>query len=275
MVKRVTTAAVFLLIVYAGFAYESLEWLIIGAASVFAVLCTFELMVLMRRKGLRVYRRVAAIGVLALILEALLTRLDYSIHVFGIAVCVAWILRMRGRVKGAWDDVSATCFTMAYIGIPFAAMMVLFTSGAAGKAWLLLMLGIIWTTDSAALFVGRMIGRNKLWPKISPGKTWEGSIGGVAGALILVFLARVFFPGHFAQAGNLELVFFAVLFSCIGQLGDLAESLLKRDVGAKDSGSELTGHGGFLDLMDAVLFSAMPLLIYIELLHPGIINPPL
>jgi phosphatidate cytidylyltransferase len=209
--------------------------------------------------------------VAAVIIEAMISHLEYSIHVFGIAVCFAWILRMRGPVQGAWGDVSATCFTMAYVGIPMAVLIHIFTSGNEGQAWLLMTLGVIWSTDSFALFVGKLAGKHKMWPKISPGKTWEGSIGGLLGGFLVILIARQFFNEYFHAVSDLELILFVLLFSPIAQLGDLAESLLKRDVGVKDSGSELTGHGGFLDLMDAVLFSAVPLLIFLELFHPQVL----
>jgi phosphatidate cytidylyltransferase len=175
-------------------------------------------------------------------------------------------------VEGAWGDISATCFAMAYIGIPFAAMTTLFLAGPQGRAWLLLMMAVIWTCDSMALFVGRSLGTRKMWPKLSPGKTWEGTIGGIAGGLIPVAVAGLFFGQWFPNVSVAEFIAFGLLFAVVGTLGDLAESLLKRDVGVKDSGSEVTGHGGFLDMMDAVLFSALPLLAYVKFFHPYVLT---
>lgn len=268
MARRITTAAILLSIVYLGFAYQPFSYLLLLLLAFIGVSCTFELATMLRPRGLRVYRRVASWGVVALMLEAWLFDMAYSILVFGMAVSIAWTVRMRGKVQGAWGDVSATCFTMAYIGIPLAAVVTIFDTSTQAKAWLLLFLIVIWTTDSVALFAGKMFGRTKLWPKISPGKTWEGSGGGTIGALVVVFLARFFFPDYFGIYSTFELVAFGLLMSLVGQFGDLAESLLKRDIGVKDSGSSLTGHGGCLDLMDAVLFAAIPFLVYLHLLHP-------
>lgn len=275
MTRRIVFAAIMLTLVVTGFYFDSMKWLLVGLVSLIAVFCTFELTEMMKRKGLRVYRRVAAWGVLVLILEAAWTHMQFSMLVFGVAVCMSWAFRLRGPVTGAWGDVSATCLTLAYIGLPMAAMTRLFLAGPHGEAWLLLTLAVIWTTDSAALFVGKAIGRNKLWPKISPGKTWEGTIGGVVGAILIAWAAGALYPPFFRHAhGAGEILGFAVLFSIIGQIGDLAESLLKRDAGVKDSGSELTGHGGFLDLMDAVLFAMIPLLAYLQIFHPEVLNTP-
>lgn len=270
MRRRLTTAGILLSIFALGFFIPALNWLLVLVTAAIAVLCTWELTAMMKLKGLRVYRRVASWGVLALVLEAAWTGMEYAIIVFGVAVCLAWLVRMPGEIKGAWADVSATCFTLAYVGIPFAALTKIFLAGTDGKAFLVLMLAIIWTTDSCALLVGKRIGRNKLWPKISPGKTWEGSLGGVAGALVITGVFALLFGRFFPTVQDWEWAVFAILFSIVGQVGDLAESLLKRDVGVKDSGSELTGHGGFLDLMDAVMFAALPLLAYLHLLHPGV-----
>lgn len=271
MARRIFSAVVGLSIVYLAFTEPYFAWLAVLASILIALFCTFEMMAMMRRKGLRVFRRVASIGVVAMMIEAMVSGMQYSIYVFGIAVCVAWILRLRGRVQGAWGDVSATCFTLAYIGIPMSVIVKLFLAGTQAQAWLLMMLAVIWTTDSFALIVGKMMGRHKMWPKISPGKTWEGSLGGIMGALGVIVVVRAYFSPYFPGLGNIELIIFAVLFSSTCQLGDLVESLIKRDVGVKDSGSELTGHGGFLDLMDAVLFCAVPLIIYLELIHPGVL----
>jgi len=273
MMRRVISAVVLLGVIFLGFTFPNLEWIVVIATIAIALLCTLEISRMMKRKGLRVYRRIASIGVMALMIEAILSGMAFSGHVFGVAVCLAWLLRMTSRVRGAWGDVSATCFTLAYVGLPMAAFMKIFHGGPEAKAWLLLMLALVWTTDTFALFSGKLFGKTKLWPTISPGKTWEGSIGGVFGALLLIVVTRFFFSHNFPGVTNIEFVAFALLFSPLSQLGDLAESLLKRDVGVKDSGSQLTGHGGFLDLMDAALFCAIPLLIYLELIHPGILPP--
>ncbi|CAN5360304.1 phosphatidate cytidylyltransferase [soil metagenome] len=274
MSRRILTAVIFLIVVTAGFVWPEKMWghgpLLLLMATV-AVMCVLELCVMMRKKGLRVYKRVASWGVLALMVEAGWSHMHYSALLFGMAVCAAWAVRMRGKVEGAWGDVSATCFSMAYIGIPMAAITKLYLTGAESRAWLIFGMCVIWSTDSFALFVGKAMGRHKLSPKISPGKTVEGSIGGIGGALAAAAVAWFVFGTHFRAAGMVEFLLFTVIFSIIAQIGDLAESMLKRDVGVKDSGSALTGHGGFLDLMDAALFCAAPLLFYLQVFHPDIV----
>jgi phosphatidate cytidylyltransferase len=274
MIRRVASAFILIGLMILGFIWESLAWIPVGIAALIAVFCTFEITELSRKRGLRVYRRVAAWGVLALMLEATMTGMAYSHIVFGVAVCLAWIVRMPGEVEGAWGDISATCFAMAYVGLPMAALMKLFLGGADAQAWLLLTLAVVWASDTMALLVGKRFGTVKFWPKLSPGKTWEGCLGALMWGILATLVARLLFPAPFLGVGNLELVLFGLSFSIIAIFGDLAESLLKRDVGVKDSGSELTGHGGFLDLMDALLFCALPLLAYLHLFQPGVFQAP-
>ncbi len=271
MTRRVVFAILMLSIVFLGFFIPGFAWTLVMATSVIAIFCIFELAKMLKVHQLRVYRRVAAFGVVALILEAAMTQMQYTPHVFGLAICFAWVVRMKGEVRGAWGDVSATCFTLAYIGIPFAAIIKIFLAGPDARAWLLMTLAIIWASDSCALFVGKAVGKTKLWPKISPGKTWEGTWGGIIGAFLVIYVARVWFPQYFDMVSDFELLCFGFGFAVIGQLGDLAESLLKRDIGVKDSGSPLTGHGGFLDLMDAVVFAAIPLLAYLDFFQPNVL----
>ncbi len=115
-----------------------------------------------------------------------------------------------------------------------------------------------WSGDTAAYYVGRAIGKHKLSPILSPKKSWEGAIASVAGSLILGLL----YLGHFTPDIPLwEIIIMAVVGNVAGQLGDLAESAMKRGAGVKDSGNILPGHGGILDRVDSSLF-AIPI-IYI------------
>lgn len=121
--------------------------------------------------------------------------------------------------------------------------------------WLLLLLVVIWAADSGAYFSGRRFGKHKLAPAVSPGKTWEGVIGGLLSAVLLAIIALTFgsdvLPSHFALV--ILLVVVTVFFSI---LGDLFESMFKRHVGVKDSGRLLPGHGGVLDRIDSVTAAA-------------------
>ena len=133
----------------------------------------------------------------------------------------------------------------------------------ANPHWLIVALLVSWAGDTAALYVGRSFGRHKLAPRISPGKTWEGSVaslvaGLLAGIIYAIFLipaAPLFLVVAISAAGNMT-----------GQLGDLCESALKRGAGLKDSGKSLPGHGGWLDRIDSSLFSIPTVYLLLRLL---------
>jgi phosphatidate cytidylyltransferase len=110
---------------------------------------------------------------------------------------------------------------------------------------------LVWASDSFAYLIGSRIGKTKLFPRISPGKTWEGSGGGVLGAMIAAVLLNYVFPNELPLQTWLGLAVLAVIF---GTLGDLIESMLKRSLNVKDSGSLMPGHGGMLDRFDAFMF---------------------
>ncbi len=131
-----------------------------------------------------------------------------------------------------------------------------------GRNWVFLALFATFASDTAAFFVGRALGRHKLAPAISPGKTWEGTIAGFLGAIIVSLLftlpSCLNLPLGYGQA-----ILLGFLISLFGQIGDLVESSFKRNMGVKDSGSLLPGHGGFLDRIDSVVFAGVVVYYYV------------
>ena len=126
---------------------------------------------------------------------------------------------------------------------------------ASGHRWLLAALALVWAADSGAYFAGRRFGRRKLAPTISPNKTIEGAIGGLVAGVAVALAFGAFAGATLAQLPLLALVAVATVLASI--VGDLVESLLKRQAGAKDSGTLIPGHGGVLDRIDGVL-AALP-----------------
>ncbi len=129
-----------------------------------------------------------------------------------------------------------------------------------GTGWLLLTIVVTWLNDTGAYTFGRLFGKRKLAPHISPSKTWEGFIGGGASAVAGAFGVR-FFYFHELTLGDCLVV--GVVCSVLGPLGDLCESMIKRAYGVKDSGKILPGHGGLLDRVDALLFNAPFVYLYV------------
>jgi phosphatidate cytidylyltransferase len=122
-----------------------------------------------------------------------------------------------------------------------------------GMTWIFFMLSIIFAGDITALYAGTFLGRHKLCPAVSPGKTVEGSIGGLVANVTVGAIAKYFFLAHLPWSAS---ILFFLAIGLAGQAGDLYESALKRSSQVKDSGGLLPGHGGFLDRIDALLFAA-------------------
>ncbi len=119
----------------------------------------------------------------------------------------------------------------------------------------------IWTCDTAAYFVGSAFGRHKLYPSVSPGKTWEGAVAGFLGALAVMVTGRELFLPYLTLAAGISL---GVIVGIFGQMGDLMESMLKRDAGIKDSSALIPGHGGVYDRFDSLVFVAPFVYLYID-----------
>ena len=142
-----------------------------------------------------------------------------------------------------------------YICLPLI-MMVIISTRPNGKLWILFLLTLVFANDTGAFYFGRIFGRHKLYEAVSPKKTWEGSFGGVLTSLAAAMVFLIVFSFHKIGLGTLILV---LVLAAAAQIGDLAESYLKRNHNVKDSGTILPGHGGILDRIDALLFTT-PLL---------------
>lgn len=151
-----------------------------------------------------------------------------------------------------------------YLSLPMLAMVWLRSVPQVGLTMLLWLIFVVWATDIMAYFVGRKIGGRRLAPSISPGKTWAGLWGGMAGAAV-VGAAFAFFVGPFRLLPSIIL---AAGLACVAQFGDLVESALKRQAGVKDSGRLIPGHGGLFDRLDGLLFAA-PVLALVALIAEG------
>ncbi len=145
---------------------------------------------------------------------------------------------------------------------PAAIARVGVVSAQSGALIVALLFVGVWACDTAAYFGGGLVGRHPLIPRVSPGKTVEGSLLGLAAAVAVVFAMRAIFLQWLTP---LDAVFLAFITGGVSQVGDLVESLLKRDVGVKDSSSFLPGHGGVLDRFDAMIIAAPVAYIYMRL----------
>ena len=208
---------------------------------------------------------VANLAMMVAIVWASRSSSGYSYVLFQIAVVIGviwWLLALLWlqRYDFASDhDTHARVFKLAagtLSVIPAWAALALIHGGAPnGHRWLLLALLVIWAADTGAYFAGRYFGKHKLSPRISPNKTIEGLVGGAVASLLVALIGAPLAGATLAQLPWVALVVVVTIgFSVVG---DLFESLLKRHVGAKDSGDLIPGHGGILDRIDSVL-AALP-----------------
>ncbi len=189
-------------------------------------------------------------------------------------ISFSWLF-FRKRLDGAMVDWALTLAISIYLGLPSGFMLLLrgYESGTfqrgtilalpSGVWWLLVVLLGVWGFDGAAFFSGRYFGRHKLAPEISPSKTWEGVIGGLALSIIASLVLTVVplhVPWYFA-------ILLGVLIGMAATLGDLAESLIKRQTHVKDSGQIMPGHGGMLDRIDSILFAVIVVYVFAQFFH--------
>ncbi len=154
--------------------------------------------------------------------------------------------------------------------IPFLLGTILLIRGIpGGDRWILYLLALTWIVDSGGYFFGKMFGRHRMAPVVSPGKTWEGALGGTVAGILFSLLIVSWLP---APLSRMAVFWIALLLSVTGQLGDLVESAFKRQAGVKDSGHLLPGHGGMLDKVDSLIFNA-PVLYGVLIFYEGLSSP--
>ncbi len=182
-----------------------------------------------------------------------------------------WLLR-RGPRNEAFANWAWCLAGIVYIGFLLGYFVAL-RALEDGRNWVYFALFTTFASDTAAFFVGRTWGKRRLAPSISPSKTWEGSVGGLFGACLVSLL---FVPLTLPWGANLlhlpvlsfgSAVFLGLMVSVVGQLGDLVESLFKRNTGTKDSGRLFPGHGGALDRLDSVAFAGLVVYYFVWLIR--------
>lgn len=177
-------------------------------------------------------------------------------------VAMTWRLLRNAPVDTAAGDVGAVVFAGLY-GSMLGYLVPLRELGAAnswtGGAWVILACSLTWVGDTFAYFFGRAFGKHKLYPRISPAKSWEGFFGGMLGAVLSAFVVRALVLPELSAFDSVAL---GVVAGIGGPIGDLVESMLKRSCKVKDSGTILPGHGGMLDRVDALMFNAPIVFFY-------------
>jgi phosphatidate cytidylyltransferase len=185
--------------------------------------------------------------------------------VFWITLCVLTVLTVRlfsrRPVEGALEDIAVTLFGIFYVAMLFG-FQVAIHAGGPGKRWLVFLFLAIWASDTGAYYAGTALGKHRLYEKISPKKSIEGLVGGTVASAVIAVLCKTWLV---PALGWVEAALLGAFLALVGTLGDLAESLIKRSAGVKDSGTLIPGHGGILDRMDSMLFAAPVLFYYLRM----------
>jgi phosphatidate cytidylyltransferase len=197
----------------------------------------------------------------------------FLFFILGILYLSALILVIKGKTEGATSNLALSLLGFFYVAGLFSYLILLrempsriildrfaplLTSYKIGGVWIVYLLLCIWSCDTFAYFIGAPLGKHPLSPRISPKKTVEGFGGGILGAIAAAFFSHFVF---FSSAQLKDLLIISLIVAFVGQVGDLTESLFKRDAQFKDTSNIIPGHGGILDRFDSLLFVS-PLVYY-------------
>jgi phosphatidate cytidylyltransferase len=237
---------VVLYLVYLG------DWWLFGLALFAALVALHELYVMAR--GLRPLVLAGYAGALATLLGAHLGGAEWMLGGFMVTLVLAFLLYGIAETRQtATVTVSSTVLGAAWIALGLGHVLLLRDVSEHGRLAVFTVLLAVFADDTAAYLIGRWLGRHKLAPALSPGKTWEGFVAGTIAAIAVAFFA-LYEQGFLTIPESIALGFAIAL---AGAAGDLFESALKRDLQVKDSGQLLGGHGGMLDRIDSLLFAAV------------------
>ena len=183
--------------------------------------------------------------------------------VYGMCLVVAILAQLWNTESNPIDTWMQVSFSQLYVAVPFALLnMIVFLDGQFRPLLVLALFVIIWVNDTFAYLTGSLLGKHRMFERVSPKKSWEGFIGGNLFALVVGYGLSYFEPALMWW----QWMIFAQIVVVFGTLGDLMESLLKRTIGVKDSGSAIPGHGGWLDRFDSLIFATPIVVFYLYLI---------
>lgn len=271
LVQRSLTALVFVTILLTSIFWSKISLQIIFF--IFTIIGTHEFLVLSVKKPSFAQKLNAylASGTFYLSISSYFlyqTNLNF-VSITVLFFVISTILEMYKKRGNIHESITLTSACLIYIALPFSLISYLANFDSLNLVSqynpeiFLGYLFLIWSNDTGAYLVGRKIGKRKLFPSVSPNKTWEGTLGGIFFTLIISYFISIYFE----KINLIDWLSIAIIVGIFGTLGDLVESKLKREANVKDSGKIMPGHGGILDRFDSLLISMPIVYLYLSMIE--------
>jgi len=261
LTKRIITSTVLILIIALS---VFVDWFCSLLITAFIIVGLYEFFTMLENKGISIYKYFGiGMGIIipiSILLHFELTK-NWEFLFIVLTVLILILMQFRRRQNsGVIVGISTTVFGILYISWFFSFLIkIRYLAGGLGLLTTLLLITKL--GDIGAYLVGSRFGKTPLMPRISPNKSIEGAIGGLIFSISAALICRVFLPFNY-----LHLILLGLSLGILGQLGDLSESLMKRDCNVKDSGNTFPGMGGVLDLIDSLLFTAPVFYFYLNII---------
>jgi phosphatidate cytidylyltransferase len=265
MTQRVLVSVVAIPIIVAASYFGGIYFFLFSA--IVAVVSYFEFSIFVRNKEIFTNLWLGILFILILLVNEFFHYLDIYFLVLLLTVLLTLFELFRNK-GSAIINIGTTLLGILYIGFFADALLGIRefyprieSLYVRGGYLIISILSTIWICDSAAFFGGVSLGKHKLFPRVSPKKSWEGAVFGFVFAILTMLLAKVIILDFLSWT---SVIIIGVIIGIIGQIGDLIESLFKRDAGVKDSSTLIPGHGGIFDRFDSLLYTAPVILLYLK-----------
>ncbi|MCE5228031.1 phosphatidate cytidylyltransferase [bacterium] len=267
---RLLSGVVFFILFFVALFAPHMQFLMILLLAFGALMGVHEFIYLGREKPPKWLIWLTLASAVAMLVTAYFLHYEYMFIVIGMAAVLGLGIITFTQDANPGDLVSRSLASLIYVALPLSLLMAIWQTfrvrGAdSSEHYIIFLVLVTWSSDTGAYFIGRMFGRHKMCPGISPGKTWEGMAGGVAMTIGVAVLMKLFWNNIDRIFSWPAVIALSLIFSLVAPWGDLAESRLKRGIGVKDSGQTFTGHGGMLDIIDSLLFTTIVFYAYLKL----------